>query len=141
MVKVHPPCDWQGSPDHAPQNNKIGGWTGDQEVWARNLSDGSVAVGLYNKNGAPTPPAPPAVCPTWNTTQGGYLEACGGPSGDLGCFTGLTASQAQQTCCNNPACAGLSFKSTDGSGCYKANTQVRVFLRRLACVRPPPDGL
>ena len=43
---------------------------GSQEVWARNLSGGDVAVVLYNKLGAP-PPSPSAPCPTWNITTDG----------------------------------------------------------------------
>jgi hypothetical protein len=46
----------------------------DWQVWARNLSDGSVAVGLYNKLGAQPSPPPPGPCNTWNSTTGGYLE-------------------------------------------------------------------
>ena len=44
-----------------------------QEVWARNLSGGAVAVGLYNKLGS-TSPAPPS-CPSWNHTTKGYVRS------------------------------------------------------------------
>ncbi len=89
---------------------------GDTEVWARNLKDGSVAVGLYNKNGGSGPVAP---CPEWNTTTDGYEEACGGASGDLACFTGVALADAQSWCCNSAECAGFSYRSSDSSGCYK----------------------
>jgi hypothetical protein len=46
--------------------------------WYRVLSDGSVAVGLYNKAGAVQPPIPGPPCTAWNHTVGGYYEACGG---------------------------------------------------------------
>jgi len=91
---------------------------GPSEIWARNLQDASLAVGLFNKQGTVTPPTP---CTSWNMTTGGYIEACGGSSGNIECFSGLTLAQAQNTCCNDVECAGFSWKS-DGSGCYKRNT-------------------
>eukprot|EP00051_Salpingoeca_urceolata_P010832 m.133143 g.133143 ORF g.133143 m.133143 type:complete len:499 (-) comp16874_c0_seq4:137-1633(-) len=97
---------------------------GDTEVWARNLSDGSVAVGLYNKNGhpSPAPPPPPTSCSSWNITQNGYLEACDGKQGNIGCFEGQTLKDVQQECCDNPYCAGFSFEASKGYGCLKKNT-------------------
>jgi alpha-N-acetylgalactosaminidase len=92
---------------------------GNAEIWARNLSDGTVAVGLLNKEGNVPPPAP---CTTWNYTTGGYLEACGGSSGNEECFSGVPLVTAQNTCCSDPDCAGFSYDPTDGSGCYKLNT-------------------
>lgn len=91
---------------------------GPQEVWARNLSDGSVAVALYNKLGASSP----LNCVTWNMTQDGYYEACGGSSGDENCFTNLSLDQALDNCCKDPSCASISFEAANGSGCYKLNT-------------------
>ena len=40
---------------------------GNTEVWARNLSDGSMAVGFYNKLGAGA--VPPAPCTSWNVSK------------------------------------------------------------------------
>jgi hypothetical protein len=95
---------------------------GSTEVWARNLTDGSVAVALYNKLGS-TPP-PPSSCASWNKTTGGYIEACGGSSGDLGCFSGVDVDAALDACCKNPLCAGFSYDAdpSQKSGCYKTNT-------------------
>ena len=67
---------------------------GDTEVWFRTLQDGAVAVGLFNKNYHATRSTAP--CPAWNTTDQGYPEACGGPGGDISCFSGLTLAAAQQ---------------------------------------------
>ena len=97
-----------------------------QQRWARNLADGSVAVGLYNKGGAPTPPNPGPPCTSWTHTTDGYYEACGGASGNVGTFSGLTPAAAQTACCSNLECAGFSFSCDDascntGSGFYKGN--------------------
>lgn len=89
-------------------------------MWARNLSDGSVAVALFNKLGNA---APPATCNSWNKTTGGYLEACGGGSGDISCFSSVSLDAALSACCGNPACAGFSYDASGQSGCYKTNTQ------------------
>ncbi len=87
------------------------------QVWSRLLSDGSVAVGLYNKRGG----ASPAPCPAWNETQGGYLDSLPVGSGGADCFVGLTPAAAQAACCQDPACAGFSIDA-QGAGCYKPNT-------------------
>lgn len=96
------------------------------EIWARNLSGGDVAVGLFNKGGA-APPSP-ASCPAaiWNETQGGYLEACGGSSGDISCFSSLSQADAQAQCCGDAYCAGFSYYPADGSGCFKSNVDCGV---------------
>ena len=93
-----------------------------QQVWARVLANGDVAVALYNKGDAAPPKQPPIPhgnCPKWTATKDGYYEAAGGPAGNVGSFSGLTVAQAQKACCNNPKCAGFSFKG--GSGFYKGN--------------------
>jgi alpha-N-acetylgalactosaminidase len=94
------------------------------QAWARNLADGSVAVGLYSKLGAA--PAPPGVCSgdddaEWTHTSGGYYEACGGADGNLGSFAGLKLADAQAACCADAACAGFSFDAASGGGYYKSN--------------------
>lgn len=90
-------------------------------MWARNLANGDVAVGLYNKASGAPPPAPPIPgppCTTWVTTNDSYYEAS--PSTDnVGQFSGLTIDQAKAACCSNLHCAGFDFK--DGSGFYKGN--------------------
>jgi len=86
------------------------------QVWFRNLANGDVAVALYNKNGSSPSPVP---CDTWNQTDGGYIEACGGKTGNIECFSGLSLELAQDTCCKNAACAGFSFGAAKGNGCYK----------------------
>jgi len=94
----------------------------DTQVWSRELSGGHVAVALYNKGGStPLPPIPTGSCDSWNKTENGYLEACGGADGNIGTFSGLTAQQAQATCCENPKCAGFDFNRASGSGYYKGN--------------------
>merc|ERR1711937_1136325 len=97
------------------------GLTGDEgtQVWARDLADGAVAVGLYNKEGNSLPPIPTGPCDTWTKTEGGYLEACGGGSGNVGTFSGQTLEETQEACCQNDKCAGFSF--AQGSGYYKGN--------------------
>lgn len=92
-----------------------------QQVWARELSKGEVAVALYNKGGKPLPPIPTGSCDAWNKTESGYLEACGGDAGNVGTFSGLTVEQAQDACCENPKCAGFDFDRASGSGYYKGN--------------------
>lgn len=66
-----------------------------QQIWYRNLEHGDVAVGLYNKQGAPQPPISGPPCASWDHVTGGYYDACGGVSGNVGSFSGLTAVQAQ----------------------------------------------
>jgi alpha-N-acetylgalactosaminidase len=93
------------------------------EVWARNMSNGSVAVALFNKEG----PVPPASCEAWNSTgPGWFYEAgnpCGSPNGNEDCFgptTNLADALAQ--CCGDPLCAGISYDAAGGSGgCYKTD--------------------
>jgi len=92
---------------------------GATEIWSRNLADGRVAVGLFNKEGNAPPPAP---CTTWNITVDGYLEACGGGSGNLECFSGVPLDSALAYCCNESTCAGFSYDPASLSGCYKLNT-------------------
>jgi hypothetical protein len=55
----------------------------------------------------------------WNHSANGYWESCGGDSGNLGVFSGLTVAQAQAKCCANTECAGFSFRVEDGSGVFK----------------------
>ena len=93
---------------------------GATEVWARNISGDAVAVALFNKLG--TEPVPPQPCPTWNVSHDGYLEACGGPGGNVGSFASLSVEEAQQLCCDNALCASFSYAPGSGDGFYKGNT-------------------
>jgi hypothetical protein len=89
------------------------------EIWARNITGGAVAVGLYNKLGNASSPA---SCPTWNITLDGYMEACGGGGGDIDCFSGEDLETVLAQCCANPVCAGLSYSASSQSGCMKTNS-------------------
>jgi len=94
--------------------------------WARTLANGDVAVGLYNKAGAPPPPIPGPPCTAWTHTTDGYYEACGGAAGNVGEFSHLSPAAAQAACCADLTCAGFSFECDDaacatGGGFYKGN--------------------
>lgn len=93
------------------------------QVWARILHDGSYAVALYNKAGivGPRPVPCTAKAGDWTRTSKGYYEACGGAAGDLGAFYLLSVEQAQEACCANAKCVGISYNPVTGSGLYKAD--------------------
>lgn len=92
-----------------------------QQIWYRNLANGDVAVGLYNKQGVLQVAIPGPPCSTWDHVTGGYYESCGGADGNVGTFSGLTPEQAQDACCNDLTCAGFSYNSKTSSGFYKGN--------------------
>jgi len=96
------------------------------QVWGRLLSNGDVAVALYNAAGRPTPPIPVAPCPSWTKTTGGYVEACGGAEGNIGSFQNLTVEQAQASCCENSLCAGFDYNRESKAGYYKGNQKCGV---------------
>ena len=87
------------------------------QIWSRPLENGDIAVALYNALGAP--PAPPAQCPTWNHTQGYYLESC---AGNIGCYDG-TSDDLKAQCCGNSLCAGVSYITAQNFGCLKLDTK------------------
>ena len=66
-----------------------------QQVWYRELANGDIAVALYNKQGQPQAAITGPPCESWDAVTGGYYEACGGASGNVGSFYGLTVAQAQ----------------------------------------------
>eukprot|EP01051_Picozoa_sp_SAG22_P011822 SAG22_NODE_1173_length_5253_cov_4.401436_4_plen_188_part_00 len=90
------------------------------QVWARQLANGDVAVGLLNRGGdGGGPPILPCSPTTkYVVTNGGYYNN-GAGADNVGSFNGLTVAQAEKACCGNPRCAGFSFKG--GAGFYKAN--------------------
>lgn len=91
-----------------------------QQIWWRPLSDGAVAVGLYNRGSHfDPPPIPSGPCPSWVHNASGYYEATGGAHGDLDSFSGLSVAAAQERCCANKLCAGFSYRPSDGSGYLK----------------------
>jgi len=96
---------------------------GSSQVWARNLVDGDVAVGLYAKAPGPAPPfAPTYGCTddTWVATVGEYYQSCDGQSGNEKAFSGMTPAQAKAACCADAECAGFSISAgTTGSGYFK----------------------
>eukprot|EP00036_Acanthoecidae_sp_10tr_P014341 CAMPEP_0206294606 /NCGR_PEP_ID=MMETSP0106_2-20121207/4745_1 /ASSEMBLY_ACC=CAM_ASM_000206 /TAXON_ID=81532 /ORGANISM="Acanthoeca-like sp., Strain 10tr" /LENGTH=538 /DNA_ID=CAMNT_0053725249 /DNA_START=20 /DNA_END=1634 /DNA_ORIENTATION=+ len=95
---------------------------GGTEIWARNLSNGAVAVALVNMAGSPTTTA---AMPDMDVTHGGYPAACGGPSGNEQCTTAEklgSVTQAEEDCCRDPECAGFSWPlSGKGGVCFKKN--------------------
>lgn len=102
------------------------------QVWHRPLVGGAVAVGLYNKGAHfHPPPIPPGPCKEWVHNATGYYEATGGAGGDLGSFHGLAPADAQAKCCANPACAGFSYRASDGAGYWKRNAAAG-FVPKLA---------
>jgi alpha-galactosidase len=125
---------------------------GRQEVWARNLTNGSVAVALFNKEGPPQPP--PAPCVDWTATgPGWYYEAgvpCGSPDGNDGCYDAtVPLADALATCCGDPGCAGVTFDAAHGTGgCYKTGVTCPVnatgtmgfYKPGWAPPAPPPPG-
>ena len=72
------------------------------------------------------------ACPTWVITNGGYKEPA---AGNVGCFSGVSVKQAQETCCANPRCAGFSYNSESGGGCYKVAGSPTTFY-----ANPPYQG-
>ena len=94
---------------------------GDTEVWARELANGDLAVGLLNKNGGSG--AGGVDNCKWKVLPGGYNESCGGRAGNIGCSRTITLEDAKKHCCGlGSECASVSVP-TSGSGesCYKKN--------------------
>lgn len=130
---------------------------GPLEVWARNLSDGGLAVALFNKDNStapPTPPTPPPSCQncTWNITKDQYLD--GGRSGNIKCEKFKTLHDAQAKCCAITDCHSFSFQEEEvngvHSGCLKKYTATKLINKKgfagyqKICVKggepPVPDG-
>ena len=80
------------------------------QSWRKDLVGGAVAVALVSM-GSPPPPGNGSGC-SWNHTQGGYAEACGGDHGDLYCGDFGQLDSAKQRCCADPACTGFSIATT-----------------------------
>ena len=83
------------------------------EIWARNLSDGSMAMALFNRGDQVQ-----AKCPNWNITKNGYHD----DGENLKCAQWDSLDDMKNECCQNPACYEFSA-SNDGknpiSGCLK----------------------
>lgn len=80
----------------------------DPQVWARRLTGGDVAVGIYRRGSPFPPPIGPGPCVEWERAAGGFWQASYG--GNLSRFTGLSVRQAQAACCASRQCAGFSFR-------------------------------
>ena len=95
-----------------------------QQVWARTLSNGDVAVALYN---AGPPPAHPwhTACDAnaSNVTAGGYFRPKG-PQPQSWCYApgAQSASELDWYCCNDESCAGWWFDASTGAGCLLKDT-------------------
>jgi len=81
------------------------------QMWFRELANGDVAVALYFSS---------APCAQWNVTEGGFLASC---NHTLGHFQDLSLAEAQDMCCQNSKCVGISYKGTEtrGAGFYQAD--------------------
>ena len=111
-----------------------------QQIWARVLANGDVAVALYNKGDSAMPhqpPIPTGPCPKWTETQHGYYEAAGGPGGNVGTFSGKTVAEAKAACCANPKCTSDARleKALSRLCCAAAVSLTRVLTRAVALRR------
>lgn len=82
------------------------------QVWFRELANGDVAVALYFAS---------APCAQWNATEGGYFASC---NRTLGHFQDVSLAEAQDSCCENSRCVGITYKATSetlGWGYYQAD--------------------
>ena len=86
-----------------------------QQVWARPLANGDVAVALYNA-GPPPAHAWHTACAPFNATAGGYFASRGAPPAGW-CSPALGQSLLDWYCCNTEDCAGYYFNSSSGQGC------------------------
>ena len=111
-----------------------------QQIWARVLANGDVAVALYNKGDSAMPhqpPIPTGPCTKWTETQHGYYEAAGGPGGNVGTFSGKTVAEAKAACCANPKCTSDARleKALSRLCCAAAVSLTRVLTRAVALRR------
>lgn len=90
------------------------------EVWARNLSNGDIAVGLLNKGSSPSGGVDNCE---WKVYTGGYNESTGGGAGNAGCTVVSSAEEARATCCGlESQCVSASVPvSGQGEACFKKN--------------------
>lgn len=91
---------------------------GTTEVWARNLSNGDVAVAFLNKGDGATQYTDNC---DWKTYTGGYNESTGGANGNAGCLE--TVKDARAKCCGlGKGCVSISAPvSGKGESCLKKN--------------------
>eukprot|EP01047_Picozoa_sp_COSAG01_P056335 COSAG01_NODE_6375_length_3705_cov_2.301442_4_plen_313_part_00 len=89
------------------------------QVWARELGDGSVLVGLLNAESS----LALDDC-TWQQRSGGYYQVePPTPAGNLECYNKGQLQQAKATCCaaGMRQCASVDLNIKEGSGCSKHN--------------------
>lgn len=92
---------------------------GTTEVWARNLSNGDVAVALLNKGDGSDSPGVDNC--EWRTYTGGYNESSGGAGGNAGCLNDVKEARAK-CCALGKGCVSVSAPvSGSGTACLKRN--------------------
>ena len=94
---------------------------GDTEVWARELQGGDAAIALLNKADGSGGGGGIDNC-GWNYSQGSYIEACGGLSGNDFCGQLPSVEDFKKKCCGDLKCKGFSHQSNgprNGYGCTK----------------------
>jgi hypothetical protein len=120
------------------------------EVWARELANGDMAVGLLNK-GASAQGSPGIDNCQWKVLTGGYNESCGGDSGNSGHMDIHSLEDAKKKCCGlGKSCVSASvpvsgrgpayFKKNDGCG-WKVSTKYNSLIKLVQGpqpVGPPP---
>ena len=99
---------------------------GETEVWARELANGDIAVGLLNKGiggSGGVDNCKWQLISSNGTGTGGYNESCGGNSGDNGCADVVNLEDAKSRCCGMEAeCVSVSMPKTGhGKACFKKN--------------------
>lgn len=98
---------------------------GPTEVWARELANGDMAVGLLNKGEASSGGVDNCEWTTYltNGTGTGYNQSCGGQAGDSGCAHVPSIAKAKAQCCAMGAdCVSVSMpKAAQGEACFKKN--------------------
>lgn len=95
-----------------------------QQVWSRALSNGDVAVALYNAGPPPAHPWHTACAPNAsNATVGGYFRPAG-TQPQSWCYApgAESASGLDWYCCNDESCAGWWFDDATQAGCLLKDT-------------------
>jgi alpha-galactosidase len=86
------------------------------QVWARELSDGSMLIGLLNAGITSVDNC------TWEQKTGGYYQVSpSSPAGNFECYGRGGLDQAKANCCAAGLEQCVSVDESDGSGCSKRN--------------------